>query len=64
MKNLIEEIINKTSLVFNCKPEEVKIIEKLKGGFSNDTFYIQVKKRSFTFRRIGQDGNLFIDCFK
>ena len=61
MKNLIEEIINKTSLVFNCKPEEVKIIEKLKGGFSNDTFYIQVKKRSFTFRRIGQDGNLFID---
>ena len=61
MKNLIEEIINKTSLVLNCKPEEVKIIKKLKGGLSNDTFHVQVKKRSFTFRRIGQDGNLFVD---
>ena len=61
MKNLIEEIINKTSLVLNCKPEEVKIIKKLKGGLSNDTFHVQVKRRSFTFRRIGQDGNLFVD---
>jgi thiamine kinase-like enzyme len=60
--NAIElEIKSRAATAFNCKEEEIEIIERLKGGVSHYTYLITYQNQKYSFRKIGEGGNLFVD---
>lgn len=60
--NAIElEIIKKAAAAFDCKESNVEVIERLKGGVSHYTYLIHVLGKKYTYRKIGEGGNLFVD---
>ena len=60
--NVIEkEITSKAAAAFDCKEEEVVVVDRLKGGVSHYTYLIEVKGKPYTYRKIGEGGNLFVD---
>jgi non-canonical purine NTP pyrophosphatase (RdgB/HAM1 family) len=62
MSNTIEnEIMERVSIGLNVSKENVKIIERLKGGVSHYTYHVSVDKNDYTYRKIGEGGNLFVD---
>ncbi len=59
---LIEiEVIKRSAIAFDCKDEDITIIKRLTGGLSNYTYHIKVFGKEYTYRKIGEGGNLFVD---
>ena len=57
-----EQIIKEvTSQVFNIKPEEVTVVERLMGGMSNYTYVIDINSKKYTFRIPGKNAEKFVD---
>jgi len=61
MNPIEKEVQTKASAAFDCKESEVEVINRLKGGVSNYTYLIEVKGKQYTYRKIGEGGNLFVD---
>lgn len=60
--NVIEkEITSKAAAAFDCKEEKVVVVDRLKGGVSHYTYLIEVNGKPYTYRKIGEGGNLFVD---
>ena len=60
--NAIElEIIQKAAAAFDLKETDIEVIERLKGGVSHYTYLIHVQGKKYTYRKIGEGGNLFVD---
>jgi thiamine kinase-like enzyme len=54
-------IIEKAAKAFNKEEKDVKIVNRLMGGMSHLTYHIEIDSIDYTYRVIGQDGNLFVD---
>lgn len=61
MNAIEKEIVVKAAAAFDCKENEVNVLHRLKGGVSHYTYLIEVKGQSYTYRKIGEGGNLFVD---
>lgn len=62
MSNTIEnEVIDRVSIGLNVTKKDVRIVERLKGGVSHYTYHVNVGSRDYTYRKIGEGGNLFVD---
>lgn len=55
------EVRKRSAIAFDCKDEDIKIIKGLTGGLSNHTYHIEVFGKEYTYRKIGEGGNLFVD---
>lgn len=60
---MTHETITKSKLSkhFNVQENEVKIIDRLKGGMSNSNYVVQIKEEFFTFRIPGKNAFAFVD---
>ncbi|MBE0700236.1 MAG: phosphotransferase, partial [Acholeplasmataceae bacterium] len=54
-------IIKRACLAFHVNQDEIKVIKRLLGGMSHLTYHIQIQDVDYTFRVIGEGGNLFVD---
>lgn len=61
MNPIEKEVQTKAAAAFDCKESEVEVINRLKGGVSHYTYLIEVKGKQYTYRKIGEGGNLFVD---
>ncbi|MGA0351492.1 MAG: phosphotransferase [Acholeplasmataceae bacterium] len=61
MNPIEKEVQTKAAAAFDCKESEVEVIYRLKGGVSHYTYLIEVKGKQYTYRKIGEGGNLFVD---
>lgn len=61
MNPIEKEVQTKAAAAFDCKESEVEVINRLKGGLSHYTYLIEVKGKQYTYRKIGEGGNLFVD---
>ncbi len=60
-KSIENEVIERIAIGLNVSEDDVKIVERLKGGVSHYTYHVTVKDESYTYRKIGEGGNLFVD---
>ena len=62
MSQIIEkEVIERVAIGLNVDEKDVKIVERLKGGVSHYTYHVMVNDKTYTYRKIGEGGNLFVD---
>ena len=61
MNPIEKEVQTKAAAAFDCKESEVAVINRFKGGVSHYTYLIEVKGKQYTYRKIGEGGNLFVD---
>ncbi len=62
MKDQNEQIIKShAAKAFSVNEDDVKIINRFLGGMSHLTYHIRIADLDYTFRVIGNDGNLFVD---
>jgi thiamine kinase-like enzyme len=54
-------IQERAARAFRTKPENVVIVKRLLGGMSHLTYHISVAGNDYTYRIIGEGGNLFVD---
>ncbi|MCF7932131.1 MAG: phosphotransferase family protein [Acholeplasmataceae bacterium] len=54
-------IIERAAKAFGVSEEHIMIIGRLMGGMSHLTYHIRIKEEDFTYRIIGEGGNLFVD---
>ena len=60
-KSIENEVIERIAIGLNVSEDDVKIVERLKGGVSHYTYHVTIKDESYTYRKIGEGGNLFVD---
>lgn len=56
-----KEVLQRVALGLNVSEDQVKIVERLKGGVSHYTYHVKVNDQDYTYRKIGEGGNLFVD---
>ena len=62
MSQIIEkEVVERVAIGLNVDVKDVQIIERLKGGVSHYTYHVKVNNKAYTYRKIGEGGNLFVD---
>ncbi len=61
MSMIENEVKQRAAIALDCKDEDIHIVERLKGGVSHYTYHIQALGQSYTYRKIGEGGNLFVD---
>ncbi len=54
-------IQERAARAFHTKPENVVIVKRLLGGMSHLTYHISFDEKDYTYRIIGEGGNLFVD---
>lgn len=54
-------IIERAARAFGVNENEVKVIGRLMGGMSHLTYRIRIKGEDYTYRMVGEGGNLFVD---
>lgn len=61
MTPIENEVKQRSAIAFDCKDEDITIVNQLKGGVSHYTYHIKVFGKDYTYRKIGEGGNLFVD---
>ena len=61
MTSIEEEVKQRSAIAFDCKDEDIIVIKRLTGGLSHYTYLIHVFGKAYTYRKIGEGGNLFVD---
>ena len=61
MNSIELEVKKRAAIALDLKEEDIHIIERLKGGVSHYTYHIEALGRHYSYRKIGEGGNLFVD---
>ena len=61
MEHIELEVKQRSAIALDLKDDDIHIIERLKGGVSHYTYHIEANNKHYTYRKIGEGGNLFVD---